>query len=280
MAFRFAYSTNAYTRVPLEEAIDDIGKRGFEGLEILADVPHAFPPRVQDPTALRERIRAAGLEISNLNGNTSAGLDPGGRDPSGFWPSLVDPDPAARRRKIDYVKGVMDLARSLGAGNVCTASGTPPKGIPKAKAWETMARSLEILAAHAEKKPEVRLGVEFEPGFLLGDSRSTARMLEELDHPLLGVNLDLGHARCVGEDPADAVAAFAERIWNVDLEDIRGRVHEHLVPGRGDLDFRRIFRALERARYDRFVTLELYPYKDDPGGAGEEGLRHLKGLVS
>ena len=40
--------------------------------------------------------------------------------------------------------------------------------------------------------------------------------------------------------------------------------------------FATMFRALERAKYGGFLTLELYPYKDKPGEAGEEGLRFLK----
>ena len=36
---KLAFSTNAYTRFSLAEAIRDIGAAGFAGVEILADVP-------------------------------------------------------------------------------------------------------------------------------------------------------------------------------------------------------------------------------------------------
>ena len=132
---------------------------------------------------------------------------------------------------------------------------------------------------HAARTPEVRVGLEYEPGFFLGDLASTLRLVRELGHPLLGFNLDIGHARCVGDDLEKAIGEAGPRIWNLHVEDIKGRVHEHLVPGRGDLDFGAMFRALERIKYDRWVTLELYPYKDKPGEAGEEGLNHLRSML-
>jgi sugar phosphate isomerase/epimerase len=122
----------------------------------------------------------------------------------------------------------------------------------------------------------VRLGIEFEPGHLVGSAAQMCDLLAALDSPLVGVNLDIGHVVCAGEDPAEAVRALRGRIWNVHLEDIRGRIHEHLIPGEGDVDFRAVFSALEETGYDGFVTLELYPYADDPGGAGRRALEHLR----
>ena len=40
---RLAFSTNAYLRYPFDEAADRIAAFGYEGLELMADVPHAWP---------------------------------------------------------------------------------------------------------------------------------------------------------------------------------------------------------------------------------------------
>ena len=40
---KLAFSTNAYTRFPLIEALRGIKAAGFAGVEILADAPHAYP---------------------------------------------------------------------------------------------------------------------------------------------------------------------------------------------------------------------------------------------
>ena len=46
---KLAFSTNAYTRFGLIDAIRDIAAAGFEGVEILADVPHAWPAGLLEP---------------------------------------------------------------------------------------------------------------------------------------------------------------------------------------------------------------------------------------
>ncbi len=267
MTYRIAYSTNAYTEWSLSEAIRDIRKRGFDGVEILADEPHAFPP--SDSKAIRDEL--AGFPVSNLNGNTIHGK---------FLPSLVDPDPLERQHRIRNVCETIELARDIGAQAVCTSSGFLPPELEEKEAHEFMAGSLREILLCAEREPKVRLGIEYEPGFLVGCATTLCSLLEEVNHPLLGVNLDIGHAVCVGEDPSQVIDSLAGRIWNMHVEDIQGRVHEHLIPGHGSIDFKAIRRALDRTGYDGFLTLEIYPYKDRPGEAGSESLEMLRRVFS
>ena len=47
-AMRLAFSTNAYLKYPFDEAASRIAALGYEGLELLADVPHAWPAGLLD----------------------------------------------------------------------------------------------------------------------------------------------------------------------------------------------------------------------------------------
>ena len=40
---RLAFSTNAFMRFPFAEAAARIAALGYDGLELMADVPHAWP---------------------------------------------------------------------------------------------------------------------------------------------------------------------------------------------------------------------------------------------
>ncbi len=260
---RIAYSTNAYVEGTLERAIVEIRDLGFDGVEILADEPHAFPPA--DPTAIRAALGT--FPVSNLNGNTFRG---------GFLPNLAHPEVSERRRRVEYLKGVIDLARAIGAPCVCTSSGPLAAGQSRRSARELLLTSLEPILSYAEKPPVVRVGIEYEPGHFVADFRALSEVLEEMDHPLLGANWDVGHAVCAGEDLGDAAEVLAGRIWNVHVEDIEGRVHRHLIPGRGSISFEELRRALERIRYEGFLTLEIYPYRDRPTEAGRESLAFLR----
>ncbi len=66
---RLAFSTNAYLRYPFEEAAERIAALGYEGLEILADVPHAWPAGLLEgpKRAILAAMERNGLAFSNMN---------------------------------------------------------------------------------------------------------------------------------------------------------------------------------------------------------------------
>ena len=60
------------------------------------------------------------------------------------------------------------------------------------------------------------------------------------------------------------------------LEDIAAtRVHQHLVPGRGAIDFAATLAAIRKTGYAGWLTVELYPYIDDPDAAAREAKQFL-----
>ena len=50
---RLAFSTNAYLKHPFDEAASRIASLGYDGLELLADVPHAWPAGLLDVQSAR-----------------------------------------------------------------------------------------------------------------------------------------------------------------------------------------------------------------------------------
>ena len=66
---KLAFSSNAYTNYSLSESILDISQIGYDGVEVLCDVPHAFPlPLSEDKISeIKKDLRKNRLEISNIN---------------------------------------------------------------------------------------------------------------------------------------------------------------------------------------------------------------------
>lgn len=269
---RIAYSSNGYTRVGLPEAIRRIARHGYAGVELLADRPHWTPGTPLED--VKGALAETGLAVSNVNANTATALWPTPPPEPVFEPSLSNHDPEVRRRRLDYSVACLELAAAVGAPAISVTSGRTEAGVPPELGMKYFAESLTILCRHAEEYG-VRIGIESEPALLVEHAAEVRQLLERVNHPLLGANLDIGHAICAGEEPDEAIGLLAGRIWNVHLEDIRGRKHYHLVPGEGDVDFAGVLDSLRRVDYEEFVTVELYTCSDRADAAAEQAYAHL-----
>lgn len=267
-----AFSTNAYTRHALDEAVEDIAEAGYAGVELLADKPHIWPPIFSrsDADTLRARLETLGLGISNINANCTFGYFRDAPPEPFFEPSLVSPDTNLRADRLVFIELALEIAAWLGARNISITSGRLL--IPPEEAWRVLEENLKVVCDRADKVGGIRVGIETEPGLFIETSDELAELIERVDSPLLGANLDLGHAHVGGESAADAVGKLAGRIWNVHIEDLPGNKHYHLIPGRGDYDFAAARAALESAGYDGYATVELYTCSANPQQAARESL--------
>ena len=59
------------------------------------------------------------------------------------------------------------------------------------------------------------------------------------------------------------------------IEDIKGRVHHHEIPGEGDIDFDRVFSILHKANYAHYISVELHHHNDRWQSALSESLAFL-----
>ena len=276
---KLSFSTNAFVNYSIFEAVERIAAIGYQGVELLADTPHLYAPAVSasDLKKLGELLDQKGLQVANINANTAMGYY-GMR----FWeplfePSLANPDPEARRWRIDYSKKCIDMARALGSRTVSLTSGRMVSGITPREGLHLLEESLMELLEYAEKY-RVRLGIEYEPGLLIERCEELVLLLDKISSPCLGVNLDLGHSHVLGEDHEKIIARLSHRIFHLHLEDIQDKKHYHLIPGLGEVDFAALLGSLEKHSYDGFVTVELYTYPQEPDEAARKSLAYLKAL--
>lgn len=278
---KLSFSTNAFTRHSVFHAVERIAALGYDGVEILADVPHCYPLdlTVAGLDRLRALIDRCSIQVANVNANTAVGYY--GRE---FWeplfePSLAHPDGALRKWRIDYTTRCIDLAQALGSPGISVTSGRMVPGLPPEQALQALRDSLNRVLDHAERKA-VRVGVEYEPGLLIENGEELAVFLESLPSPFLGANLDLGHSHVLGEDPDCVLTALAGRVFHLHLEDIKRRKHYHLIPGEGDMDFEALFATLRKHGYKGFISVELYTYPHQPESAAARSLEVLRPLVA
>jgi protein FrlC len=276
---KLAFSTNAYTKHSLADAFEGIKRAGYTGVEILADVPHAYPVQMDDALTaeVRGNLERVGLAVSNINCNCSFGYWKDAPPEPYFEPSLISPNPKHRADRIAMIQRTLQFARDVGARNISITSGRMLGGMPPERAARQFVESIKPVLDRADSL-SIDLGIECEPGLFLEYVAELREWINRLNHPRLGANLDIGHSQVIGETIPYEVEMLRGRIWNMHVEDIPGRKHYHMIPGEGTLDWSSLKNALERVAYDRYLTVELYTHTENPQEAAEKSFQYLSGV--
>jgi sugar phosphate isomerase/epimerase len=123
----------------------------------------------------------------------------------------------------------------------------------------------------------VRFALEAHPTEIAFDIVTAERAMSALDdHPAFGFNYDPSHLAYQGVDYVEFIHRFGDRIFNVHVKDVawrktpgpsgtfgghldfgdRRRQWDFRSPGRGDIDFQAIVRALNQVGYKGPLSVE------------------------
>ncbi len=270
------FSTNAYVKKSLDYALKSISDIGYDGIEIVLDVPHMFLPisKLQLDN-LKKSLKLHKLEVTNLNANTVVGWYGKRKVTNQFEPSLSNHNEKLRKWRVNYTKMAIDLANEVGSPSVSITSGII-QGSASAHMYN-LKRSIKEITDYAEQKNAL-IAIEYEPGLLLGSSNDVYPILN--GHRNLGINLDVCHAAVLGEDIKFLIKKFGKKIFHTHISDCKNRTHYHLIPGLGEIDFRSVYDMLHKINYKGYLTAELYPYFDEPEKAAKEALNHFMKFIN
>jgi sugar phosphate isomerase/epimerase len=272
---KLAFSTNAFKRYSLEDSIREIAKVRYSGVEILCDVPHAYPPVFKEDQvgSLKKTLASFNMQISNLNAFTLYAIG------DVYHPSWIED---SREKRIEHTIDCIRLAKKIGAKHLSTEPGgpMPPQSADVIQLEKMFLDGLTRVAKIAEEE-DIKVLIEPEPGLLIENSRQFKKFITKIiNSKYIRLNFDIGHFYCVNEDPAKLVYELSDYIEHFHLADIANtRIHNHLIPGKGTIDFRPVFDAMDDIGYRGFVTVELYPYQDNPVQAAKEAYSYLCSIM-
>ena len=272
---KFSFSTNAYRNFSIEDSIKSISSAGYSAVELMCDEPHAYPPLSSDKIdSIKKTLNENKMTISNLNGFMMCAVE------DFHHPSWIEKNQNYRQKRIEHTKNCINLAKQLGVNTVSTEPGGPPSGASREEELDIFEQGLNEVLPIAEQN-KTKILIEPEPGLLIENSSQFLDFISRFDSEFIGLNFDVGHFFCVGEDPADLIISLKEHINHIHLEDIAAsREHQHLVPGTGTIDFLRVFNALSQINYKGYLTVELYPYLDNPFNAAQDARNFLNSIAN
>ncbi len=272
------YNTNGLAFHNPIEAIELLAEIGYSAVAITVD--HDWlNPYSPDCSHQLEEFRSE-LQLYRMRSVIETGarflLNPRAK----HEPTLISDDPAERRRRIEFLKHCIDIAKELGSDCVSLWSGKQPATVDLQTGMDRLAESLQPVIRHADDQG-VTLGFEPEPGMMIDTMNAYARLLEWIESPCFQLTLDIGHLFCQGEVPiVDFISRWAERIVNVHIEDMRAGVHEHLMFGEGQIYFPPVINALHDIDYQGGVFVELSRHSHDAPNVARRSFEFLAPLVT
>lgn len=134
---------------------------------------------------------------------------------------------------------------------------------------DSFQQSLDTLGKLVELagKYGVTLCVKAHVGNAIFDTPTTLRLMEAIDSPHFGIDMDPSHIYRANEDPVEAIQAVVSRVKHVHIRDCRGRQQgpgkpEHQANGRGNINLVGYISALHEAGYTGPVNLEIIGAKE------------------
>ena len=277
-SLKLGYITSGFRDHALPDAFSILAELGYAGVGLTLDVGHLDPMRSSREEVLRVRddLRRFGLAIVVETGGRYI-LDPRRK----HWPSLVSAE--GRERRIDFYRRAIEIAEALGSRVVSLWSGAQDPALGRDESFGLLVEGLRLVERCARERG-IMIGFEPEPGMLVGDLEAYRELRSRLsgdEMPALKLTLDVGHLQCTEEPPhARWIREFAADLANVHLDDVKGRMHEHLPFGEGEIDFPPVLRALEEIDYSGLALVELGRHSHEAPKQAERAIKALRRHVS
>lgn len=249
-----------FPELPFLDRIDAAKKAGFDKVE--CHFPYEFPIEV-----LRERLDRAGVRLTGLN------TRPGDRA-KGEWGMAGVPGREDQFRR-DFDQAVA-YASALGASVIHVMAGTVPPPDRQAGLRTYVAN----LRAAARTVAGTGLTLLLEPlnhrdspGYLVSRSDEIADVIAEIGEPKVKLLFDVYHVQIMEGDLIKRLEKHRDIIGHVQVAGVPDRAEPDAD---NEVNYRAVFKALERLGYAGLVGLEYKPRGDTAAGLGwmrELGLR-------
>ena len=252
--FKFSYNTNGLRYINPIKAVKEVAFFGYDGIEIALNKSWMNPDNMSKKNIkiLRNFMSDCNVEPAALatgEKNLLSNVD--------HEPSLICPDRVKRHKRINLLKQSEKLAQNLGIDKIGFASGFKNKEMSEDEAWTHL---IEGINECLKKSSDMILMIEPEPGMFIETTDQAIKLIEEISDQRLALNLDIGHVVCCEDDHLAKIKNACRYTKHMHIEDIAGRVHKHLIPGTGDIDFEGLFSVLIEEDYQGFVSVELYDH--------------------
>ena len=217
--FKLGYSTNGISNIDLFDAIKEVEKVGYKGIELCFHKEQFNPFSLTEKDLKKLKDFFDKTEIKPVSIGTGTTFFLSNTMPHG--PSIFDINPLERRKRIDLIKKGIEIANKLDIPNVSFTSGflsdeytNNPSIDPKDILIDSIKECLIDIG-------QVTLVIEPEPGMLIENLEDGINIVSAVNSPSFKLHLDIGHAYFVGENYIQDIEHALPYTKYVHLADIK-----------------------------------------------------------
>lgn len=247
------------------DAIAELVDNGYKTFEVPVSSPHFWPDELSssERTAIQTRLNRYGAKIRSLNAG-------------GYDINLASPGANMRRKSIDHIKSVIDLAADWGVPEVVISPGTRrpmiSPSLESVHGW--MYESLETLIPVA-KQAGARLLFENTPYCFTPTIQDLAGVVSTINDDSVKIVYDVANAAYIGEDPVASLREHHQAIGLVHISDTGVDTWGHDPIGTGVINWNGLGEAVKDTCGVGNVVLEIIR-EDNPVHEFAKAMQDLK----
>jgi xylose isomerase len=203
--------------------------------------------------------------------------------------ALADRDPKVRQGAIDRVREALDMGARFDVPISVLWPATDGADFPLQSDYNQLydyyVESVRTILDYLhQNKYQTKICLEpkpFEPRshILYGTTGQAMTLVNELDDPNFGINLDVGHSMIAGEYLEDQFALVMRygKLFHTHFDDNDQQADIDVPPG--TVNFIRLVQCmyvLDQNGYDGWYGLDLFPYRDEPRKFMELSVHNLR----
>ncbi len=271
MTINLAYSTFGLTDLDLLDSIGAVDQAGYPGIELSFHRDQFNPFELTDDyvAAIKRRLASATVKAACVA--TASHFFTPSRP---HEPSLMDPDLAGRKRRIDLIRRGIDLARKLGVSLVTFGSGfirAEHVDNPGIDPGALLVDSIHQCLGFLRDDEDMTLLIEPEPGMYIETIEQALRLVGEVASPRFRLHLDICHMYCSEGDYIAALGKAAPQTRYLHVSDARQGYNLKIVKMTDEMDLDLDFASYlvyfpESSDYllvDRYHPLYFSDFKPD-----------------
>ena len=241
-------STGSFYQTSILDCLEMVRNGGFSMIEVCSFPSHLDYHDLDKVRAAAKKMRLLGMEAYSFHAPFSQDID------------ITSLQRDNRNYAVKEIIKAAEASAELGVWHFNIHPGPEESYRPPAQEYvERIRHAAEGLNRVARRCHQLGVGIVLEnmlPHLLFGNTSDMLWLMGALDTVHIGACLDTGHAYLSG-DLHNVMHKLSGHLQFVHINDTRGRYDDHLPPGHGKVDWKRLLTELSRTGFRGSFILEL-----------------------